>query len=61
MDSDDGKFVEPWQATEIACPRCKTEKSILKRSWESHCGGYDDTKYKCETCGHIWWAESIDA
>lgn len=34
---------------------------VQSRCVESSCGGYDDYKFKCKTCGEVWWQEGPDA
>lgn len=29
--------------------------------WESPCGGFEDTRYRCTACGNSWWVEGADA
>lgn len=43
-----------------ACRKCKA-KQVVYSKWESSCGGYEDYKYRCNTCGHVWWEEGIDS
>ncbi len=56
-----GSFVTDWKDAESAnpnfkCPKC-TERKISFREWESRDGAHEDLKYRCETCGHIWWVD----
>jgi transposase-like protein len=57
-----GKFVTESRRVETTfhCPACKSDH-VTYRDWESDCGGYEDTCYKCEACGKIWWVEGPDA
>jgi hypothetical protein len=29
--------------------------------WESDCGGYEDHKFTCLTCGHVHWVDGPDS
>ena len=42
------------------CRKCSSSY-IVYRDWESSCGGYEDTHYKCVDCGFDWWVEGIDS
>lgn len=55
VESDDWK-----KETGYACLKCGS-KHIRSRCVESSCGGFDDYKFKCDSCDHIWWCESADA
>lgn len=44
----------------LKCRKCNTE-AVFSRTWESDCGGYEDEKYQCRACGHVWWVEGPDA
>jgi DNA-directed RNA polymerase subunit M/transcription elongation factor TFIIS len=60
-----GDYTSEWKKTEIVnskfgCALCGS-KEVFFRTWESACGGYDDTHYKCIECGHQWWVESDDS
>lgn len=46
--------------TTIACRKCGKQTVVLQ-SWESDCGGYEDDKFSCKSCGHVWWVEGPDA
>lgn len=43
-----------------ACPKCRA-MAVTYRVWESSCGGYEDYKYTCGSCGHGWWVDGIDS
>ncbi len=43
------------------CPHCKALKCVKLRLWESNCGGWEDERYECTTCGKVWWNEGADA
>lgn len=62
-DHKDGTFRDEWRVAPITNPRFQCQcgsKRILYRIWESNDGAYEDTKYQCLECGHIWWVESDD-
>lgn len=42
------------------CPKGEGHQ-VYCASWESSCGGYEDYRYRCSTCGHKWWVEGIDS
>jgi DNA-directed RNA polymerase subunit M/transcription elongation factor TFIIS len=54
-----GDFSPPEQ-TAINCRRCD-RKTVERQLWESHCGAYEDHRYTCTSCGHVWWVDGIDA
>lgn len=41
------------------CPKCGGQVRV--QLWESSCGGYEDEKYTCESCNHVWWVEGPDS
>lgn len=43
------------------CPKCNVKGSVARRTWESSDGAYEDDKYTCIACGHVWWVEGIDS
>jgi hypothetical protein len=49
------------------CQKCRAEKlengspAVRYQTWESSCGGYEDYKYTCGACGHVWWIDGIDS
>lgn len=61
MRDSDGTFSASWTAvSEQPCPKCG-ETKVKYRVWESSCGGYEDHKFKCGSCGHTWWVDGPDA
>lgn len=59
-----GKYCAGWQSTTPINPnfKCKCGSNDVEyRDWQSNCGGFEDTHYRCKTCGHSWWVESADA
>lgn len=55
----EGKYTSDWKKSEYVCSCGKSD--VWRRSWESNCGGFDDTEYECRGCGLSWWVESSDA
>lgn len=43
------------------CRKCDKETAHKCESWESSCGGYEDYKYTCSTCGTVHWVDGIDS
>jgi DNA-directed RNA polymerase subunit M/transcription elongation factor TFIIS len=46
--------------SEATCRECK-KQCVTWQVWASHCGGYEDYKYTCGECGHVWWVDGIDS
>jgi DNA-directed RNA polymerase subunit M/transcription elongation factor TFIIS len=65
MTESEGTFDGDWRPTRAENPdfRCRTcgSDDVWYRTWESDCGGYVDTKYRCRHCGRTWWVEGPDA
>lgn len=61
-DATDGKFSE-WKKAEsdAPCRHCGKKGDVRYVVWESSCGGYEDYKYGCMSCGKTWWVEGPDA
>lgn len=51
----------PVKNDSFSCPKCQTKGQIEYREWESSCGGYEDLKYHCKSCDHMWWVEGSDS
>lgn len=51
-------------AERISPQRCrgKCDKTTDHRcwTWESSCGGYEDYKFECIDCGHVFWVDGDD-
>ena len=45
---------------QCGCRKCG-KKEVTYQVWESSCGGYEDFKYTCGACGHVWWVDGIDS
>ncbi len=54
-----GTFQGDWQPVERTC-RCGS-KEVQMRVWHSDCGGYEDLKFRCLSCGKVWWVEGSDS
>ena len=59
MRDSDGVFDE-WKTTTLTCRKC-VGANVVRRVWESSCGGYEDDQYHCNDCGNSWWVEGPDA
>lgn len=55
----EGQF-KPVEICVTACPNCRKE-NVTCQSWESNDGAYEDYKYTCTDCGHVWWIDGIDS
>lgn len=42
------------------CKKCG-DNNLSYQVWESSCGGYEDFKYTCDSCGYYWWVDGIDS
>jgi hypothetical protein len=60
MSESEGEFTAVEQVG-TACPSCKQRGQHKCETWESSCGGYEDYKYTCAACGHVWWVDGIDS
>ena len=52
--------LQPAQPHPEPCPKCH-QKTVTVQVWESSCGSYEDYKYTCATCRHVWWIDGIDS
>lgn len=59
MRESDGNF-KPGCGKKHTCRGCGKEEATCQL-WESSCGGYEDYKYTCGSCGHVWWVDGIDS
>lgn len=60
MADSQGEFEEFKVQHEVPCRKCGVH-AVSMREWESSCGGWEDYQYRCNSCGHSWWVEGIDA
>lgn len=59
LDDSEGVFGAA-TATEVACPKCHAQR-VSFEVWESNDGAFEDVKYTCAGCGHVWWMDGIDS
>jgi len=58
MEDSHGVFGNE-KVSKLPCPDCG---GVLNyKIWKSHCGGYEDTRYKCRSCYHIWGVDGSDS
>jgi Zn finger protein HypA/HybF involved in hydrogenase expression len=57
---DSGGTLSKERAAVRPCPRCGW-KDVLVQTGDSSCGGYEDLKYTCPQCYHVWWVDGIDS
>jgi ssDNA-binding Zn-finger/Zn-ribbon topoisomerase 1 len=48
-------------AEEMADPCPKCGGPVEMRFWESSCGGYEDEKHTCRSCGFVRWVDGPDS
>jgi len=58
MAESEGSFGD-WKPSKSRCEVCGGE--VLFRIWESSCGGYEDYKFKCTSCGKVRWVDGPDS
>lgn len=54
----DGKFIDKDQPCGKQCPKCG-HSDTTSRNWESSDGAYENVRFTCHHCGHVWWWEII--
>jgi len=59
MSESEGEFTSTHRHA-ATCRKCKSE-NVTCKTWESSDGAYEDYKYTCQDCGHVWWVDGIDA
>lgn len=42
------------------CRKCGSD-NVTYCVWESSCGGYEDYRYDCRSCGYLWWVDGVDS
>lgn len=59
--SDDHGVFKNCTLTDRKCPKCSS--SMVSKTWESSCGGYEDEKYLCTNleCKYVYWIDGIDS
>lgn len=60
MKESEGTFSQPYPQGWLPCPNCK-DYTVECRIWNSKCGGYEDFKYTCTGCAHVWWVDGSDS
>jgi len=60
MEESEGKFTKEGKKPIAKCPKCG-KFSVFANTWESDCGGYEDSKFKCSACGYYWWVDGPDS
>jgi hypothetical protein len=55
-----GNFVGERFHSSERCVHCKC-RTLYFQHWESDCGGYNDVRYECKTCGDVYWVEGSDS
>lgn len=55
----DGTFGSE-QSTNEPCRQCRA-RTVTACLWESNDGAYEDWRFTCLLCGHIWWVDGIDS
>jgi uncharacterized protein with PIN domain len=59
MSESEGTFTGG-TLTERTCSKCG-KKTVRVQIWESSDGAYEDEKFTCTSCGHIYWVDGIDS
>ena len=59
MSESQGEFTQS-AASKRACRKCG-KTNVRCQLWESSDGAYEDEKYTCQDCGHVWWVDGIDS
>lgn len=60
MPESAGEFNQWIACSDTKCRKCRST-NVHYRLWESSDGAFEDYKYECLDCGHIWWIEGIDS
>lgn len=59
MPESAGTFQEG-TLTQRVCRNCGNQ-NVYVELWESSDGAYEDEKFTCKTCGHVYWIDGIDS
>lgn len=59
MSESEGEFTHT-EHNAGQCGQCGSHQ-VKCQTWESSDGAYEDYKFTCEDCGHVWWVDGIDA
>lgn len=46
--------------TDRICKKCGS-RNVYVQIWESNDGAYEDEKFTCGSCGHIYWVDGPDS
>ena len=49
-----------WKPILTPCRHC-ARSAVVRRTWESHDGAYEDHQFRCTECGETWWVDGIDS
>lgn len=60
MSEHEGEF-SPGTFTVRRCSECRENTRHEVKVWESSCGGYEDEKFICQICKHVFWIDGIDS
>lgn len=60
MAEDAGTLSEARPVVDVKCRACAAQ-TVSEQQWDSHCGGFEDHKYTCASCAHVWWIDGIDS
>ena len=58
MSESRGAFTSEALSTR-GCKKCGGK--VKREIWESGDGAYEDYKFTCLSCGHIFWIDGLDA
>jgi len=58
MSEMDGDFTKSEKGP--PCRKCGGGP-VVRETWESSCGGYEDYKYTCQACGDVRWVDGGDS
>jgi len=59
MSESEGTFTLGGKTNRI-CSKCG-KQTVFVRLWESSDGAYEDEKFTCGTCGHVYWVDGVDS
>lgn len=48
-------------ASDRKCTKCGHTGQVTCSVHESSDGAYEDWRYTCQACGHVWWIDGIDS
>lgn len=59
MSESQGLFTRGAKTNRI-CAKCH-RRTVRVQLWESRDGAYEDEKFTCTNCGHVYWVDGIDS